>query len=89
MTPELSQAIGKAAEEQGTTPETLAAEALRERFGHPGSGEAVPRSRTLADRLAPHLAALENVEPRGVARVSERREEYAQLLMQDHLHGRP
>ena len=89
MTPELSQAIGKAAEEQGTTPETLAAEALRERFGRAESGAVSPGARTLADRLAPHLAALESIEPAGVARVSERREEYVRGLMRDHLHGRP
>lgn len=57
---ELSQAIGNAAKEQGTTPETLAAEALRERFGRVESGAATPGARSLADRLAPHVAALEN-----------------------------
>lgn len=89
MTPELSQAIGNAAKEQGTTPETLAAQALRERFGRAESGAATPGARSLADRLAPHVAALENCEPDPVARVSERREEYVRLLMRDHLQGRP
>ena len=42
MTPELSPAIGNAAKAQGTTPETLAAEALRERFGRAESSATTP-----------------------------------------------
>lgn len=65
MTPELSQALCNAAKEQGTTPGTLAAEALRERFGRAESGTATQGARTLADRLAPQLAVLESCEPSG------------------------
>ena len=90
LTPELSQAIGKAAEEQGTTPETLAAEALRARFGRAESETASPDTRTLADRLAPYVGVLDSGEtPPDGARMSGGRGNYGKMLLERHRNGRP
>jgi hypothetical protein len=89
VTPELHQALGRAAEEQGTTPETVAFETLQERFvseEQAGSG-----SRTLADRLARYIGVLDSGEMTpGGARMSERTgSEYGKLLLKRHREGYP
>lgn len=87
----LQQAIDEAARSQGTTVESLAAEVLRERFtpannlsgGENGGG-------TLADLLAEHIGVLDSGElVPGGARMSERRKDYADMLVRDHRGRRP
>jgi hypothetical protein len=87
----LRQAIDAEARREGTTLESLAAQALRERFT-PGADQASLEEGggTLADLLAEHIGVLDSGEliPGG-ARLSERRAEYADMLMRDHRERRP
>lgn len=90
MTPELRQALGRAAKEQGTTPETVAYQTLRERLvaDDPQTGAIGPR--TLADRLAPYIGVLDSGETTpGGARMSKRRADYGKMLLQRHREGYP
>lgn len=90
LTPELEQKLDEEARRQGTTPESLVLTAVRGLLSAAEQTlDSVP-GRSLADRLAPHIGVLDSGEliPGG-ARLSERRKEYAEMLMRDHLHGRP
>lgn len=89
--PALHQAIDDAARTQGTTVESLAAEVLRERFA-PENGQTAAETGggTLADLLAPYIGVLDSGEVvPGGARLSERRRDYAAMLLRDHREGRP
>jgi hypothetical protein len=89
LTPELRQALGQAAKEQGTTPETVAFETLRNCFVSEQPHPAGPR--TLADRLARYIGVLDSGEATpGGARMSERvGSEYGKMLLQRHREGYP
>lgn len=87
----LQQAIDEVARSQGTTVESLAAEVLRERFT-PADGAPVGENGagTLADLLAEHIGVLDSGElVPGGARMSERRKDYADMLLRDHRGRRP
>jgi hypothetical protein len=90
LTAELHQAIDREARQQGTTPETLAAETLQKRFVGADAEAPISGTRTLADRLAPYIGALDSGETTpGGARMSERTKEYGKLLLQRHREGQP
>ena len=91
LTPELEQALAEAARRQGTTPEILANEFLRERL----LPAAVPdpdlaQSGTLAEALADFIGVLDSGEyVPGGAHLSERTgERFAAGLARDREHGR-
>lgn len=90
MTPELHRALGKVAEEQGTTPETVAFETLRERLVADEPQTVTSGSRTLADRLERYIGVLDSGETiPGGARMSERTKDYGKMLLQRHREGYP
>ncbi len=73
LTPDIESALAEQARRQGTTPETLAIDALRERFVSSVATETPAEGQeTLADFLAGHLSVLSSSEyvPSG-ARMSE------------------
>ena len=82
LTPALQQAIDAEARREGTTVESLAA------TDQPSGAES--GGGTLADLLAEHIGVLDSGElVPGGARMSERRKEYAEMLLRDHRNGRP
>lgn len=90
MTPELQRALGKVADEQGTTPETVAFETLRERLVADEPQAASAGARTLADRLARYIGVLDSGEMTpGGARMSDRTKEYGKMLLERHREGYP
>lgn len=91
LTPALRQAIHEVASREGTTAEFLAAEVLRERFTpSDDQAESEEAGGTLADLLAEHIGVLDSGElVPGGARMSERRKEYADMLLRDHRDRRP
>jgi hypothetical protein len=83
----LRQAIDEVARSQGTTVESLAARVLRERFAPADDHDPVvdDEGGTLADLLAEHVGVLDSGElVPGGARMSERRKDYADMLLRDH-----
>jgi hypothetical protein len=71
LPPEIEQAVVDQAREQGTTPELLVIDSLRERFLLPPSLSA-PTEGTLADFLGKHIGILHSGEHiSGGARMSE------------------
>lgn len=90
FTPEVRRKLDEKARLQGTTPESLVLAAVQKLLSTAEQELESTPARSLADRLAPHLGVLDSGEliPGG-ARLSERRKEYAELLMRDHLQGRP
>lgn len=90
FTPEVWRKLDERARLQGTTPESLVLVAVQQLLSVPEPEPESMPARSLADRLAPHIGVLDSGEliPGG-ARLSERRKEYAEMLMRDHLHGRP
>ena len=73
LTPDIERALAEQARRQGTTPEVLALDILRERFVHTVATEpAVGQQETLADFLVDHIGVLSSSEyiPGG-ARMSE------------------
>jgi hypothetical protein len=90
LTAELEQMLDDVARRQGTTSESLVLMAVRNIISAAGQESPKAPARSLADRLAPHIGVLDSGEliPGG-ARLSERRKEYAEMLMRDHLQGRP
>lgn len=74
LTPDLERALAEAAQRQGTTPEMLAREFLRERLlpaAEPAPEQ--PESMTLAESLADFIGVLSSSEfVEGGARLSER-----------------
>jgi hypothetical protein len=63
LTPEIESALAEEARKQGTTPEVLALDCLRERFV-PAAAPAPPAEgpQTLADFLAGHIGVLSSSE---------------------------
>lgn len=71
LPPDIEQAVVEHAREQGTTPELLVIDSLRERFLPPPSLSA-PTEGTLADFLGKHIGVLHSSEHiPGGARMSE------------------
>jgi hypothetical protein len=92
LTPDLERALAEAAQRQGTTPEMLAQEFLRERLMP--AREPVPEpvgSGTLADSLADFIGVLSSSEfVEGGAQLSERTgERFAAGLAARREQGRP
>jgi predicted transcriptional regulator len=91
LSPDLEQALDDAARAQGTTPQTLAAEWLRERL-FPSSSQAHASSfpRNLAERLAGYVGILDSGEHvQGGAQMSERTgEQFTDILVQRRQQGR-
>jgi predicted transcriptional regulator len=91
LSPDLQQALDDAAREQGTTPQTLAAEWLRERL-FPTSSQAYAATgpRNLAERLAGYVGVLDSGEHfPGGAQMSERTgEQFTDILVQRREQGR-
>lgn len=87
----LREAIDAAARTQGTTVESLVAQALRERFvPAPDRPDGDEDGGSLADLLAEHIGVLDSSEiVPGGARMSERRRDYGQMLLADHRNMRP
>lgn len=72
LTSELEQALAAEAEQQGTTPEMLALDALRERFLAKNAPSQAESEGTLADFLAGFVGAVHSSEQiPGGARMSE------------------
>ena len=73
LTPDIENALAEEARKQGTTPELLALDCLRERFApSPVTGPSAAEQGTLADFLADHLGVLASGElVSGGARLSE------------------
>ena len=74
LTPDLERALAKQAHKQGTTPERLALDYLRERFLPLDTTESTAGEQgTLADFLAGHIGVLSSSEHvPGGARMSEK-----------------
>ena len=91
LTPELERALAEAAQRQGTTPEVLAQEFLRERLLPADKPEAdLEESGTLAEALADFIGVLSSSEfVDGGAQLSERTgERFAEGLMARREQGR-
>jgi hypothetical protein len=90
FSPEVAQKLDEEARVQGTTPESLVIIAVDRLLSVAQQEPERMPARSLADRLAPHIGVLDSgaLVPGG-ARMSERRGEYAEMLMRDHLRGRP
>jgi predicted transcriptional regulator len=72
LPPELERALAERAEAQGTTPELLALDALRERYLPPVEPASEEHEGTLADFLAGYVGVLHSSElTPGGARMSE------------------
>jgi hypothetical protein len=59
LTPDIEIALAKKAKKNGTTPERLALDTLRERFLSPSESEiAIPTNESLADFLREHIGVI-------------------------------
>lgn len=91
LSSDLQQALDDAAREQGTTPQTLAAEWLRERlFPAISQAYAATAPRNLAERLGGYVGILDSGEHvPGGAQMSERTgEQFTEILVQRRERGR-
>lgn len=82
LTPELEQTVTEQAQQQGTTPELLALDALCERFTAPPSAPPVVEGETMADYLKVFIGCVDSSEvyPEG-SRLSENTgRKFAELL---------
>lgn len=89
LTPEIERALTEQADRQGTTPERLALESLREwflGFGSRAVEEPAVGSRTLADALSGYVGVLHSSEHvPGGARLSEATgKKFSDLLLERH-----
>ena len=91
LTPDIEQALVEQARQQGTTPEHLALESLRQQFVRPTRGEpATAPHGTLADFLADSIGILQSSEHvSGGARMSEATSTtFAEELLKKRQQGR-
>jgi hypothetical protein len=91
LTPEVEQALAEAARRQGTTPELLALDCLREHFvSAAASPTAAAPEGTLADFLAGHIGVLSSTElvPGGAHFSEDTGAKFAAGLVQQRAQGR-
>nr|VFK63720.1 MAG: hypothetical protein BECKTC1821F_GA0114240_11042 [Candidatus Kentron sp. TC] len=93
LTPEIEQALNEYAEKQGTTIESLALGAIREKFPcHQWIRQESrkPKVETLADRLAPYIGVISSSEvvPGGANLSVDGGKKFAQGLLEKRERGR-
>ena len=91
LTPEIEKALAEAASQQGTTPELLALDCLRERFV-PSMAAELPAGQegSLADFLAGHIGVLASGQhvPGGARMSDDAGRKFAAGLLQRRAQGR-
>lgn len=91
LTPDLESALAEVARRQGTTPELLALDCLRERFLPAGAPETPTDGQgTLADFLGNHIGVLSSSEhvPGGAQMATDSGKKFAAGLVQKRRQGR-
>lgn len=90
LSADIEQALGEAAEQQGTTPEVLAADCIRARFLPASNAIPSDQNLTLADRLAEHIGVIDSGElvPGGANLSIDTGKKFTELLLKQREQGR-